>query len=292
MIIAYSVITFLILVVIVLIFSMVTLLHDIKAVGEDLSDILNQDTNALLTTASSNYYIKRFVSVLNEELKVILNLKREYSKGILDLKCSAENVVHDIRTPLTAIKGYVDLLEKEEISEEGGRYLEVIKGRVDYMKSLTDELFLSLSMKNRGIMEMSEIDAKSILEEALLSFYSQISEKNITPCVVLPEGKVSVKGDSKALFRVYMNIISNALKYGEGELKIEMDGKGNTVFSNPAPLMDSVDAKRLLDRYFTISDAKASSGIGLSISKEIIGDMGGELKINLNNGRLYISIVY
>ena len=87
-------------------------------------------------------------------------------------------------------------------------------------------------------------------------------------------------------------IISNALKYGEGEFKVEMDEKGNTIFSNLAPNMDSVEANKLLDRYYTISDAKASSGIGLSISKEILQEMGGELKVKLENQRLYISIIY
>lgn len=292
MIVLYSVIVVLSILVITLLIRVVTTNIELKNITRELKEITEKDTNLLLSTSSGDKSIKILVDSLNKELKKLLSLKREYSKGIFDVKKSAENIAHDIRTPLTAIKGYVDLLEEEELSEEGRKYLDIIRGRTQYLKSLTDELFLSLSMKSRGVLNLSDIDAKSILEEALVSNYKEFEKKGMTPSFITPNEKVIIKADSKALYRVYSNIISNALKYGEGEFKVEMDEKGNTIFSNLAPNMDSVEANRLLDRYYTISDAKASSGIGLSISKEILQEMGGELKVKLENNRLYISITY
>lgn len=292
MIVLYSVIVVLSILVITLLIRVVTTNIELKNITRELKEITEKDTNLLLSTSSGDKSIKILVDSLNKELKKLLSLKREYSKGIFDVKKSAENIAHDIRTPLTAIKGYVDLLEEEELSEEGRKYLDIIRGRTQYLKSLTDELFLSLSMKSRGVLNLSDIDAKSILEEALVSNYKEFEKKGMTPSFITPNEKVILKADSKALYRVYSNIISNALKYGEGEFKVEMDEKGNTIFSNLSPNMDSVEANRLLDRYYTISDAKASSGIGLSISKEILQEMGGELKVKLENQRLYISIIY
>ena len=292
MIVLYSVIVVLSILVITLLIRVVTTNIELKNITRELEEITEKDTNLLLSTSSGDKSIKILVDSLNKELKKLLSLKREYSKGIFDVKKSAENIAHDIRTPLTVIKGYVDLLEKEELSEEGRKYLEIIKGRVDYMKEMIDELFLSLSMKSRGVLNLSNIDAKSILEEALVSYYNEFKKKGMSPSLMTPNEKVIIKADSKALYRAYSNIISNALKYGEGEFKVEMDEKGNTIFSNLAPNMDSVETNKLLDRYYTISDAKASSGIGLSISKEILQEMGGELKVKLENQRLYISIIY
>lgn len=292
MIVLYSVIVVLSILVITLLIRVVTTNIELKNITRELKEITEKDTNLLLSTSSGDKSIKILVDSLNKELKKLLSLKREYSKGIFDVKKSAENIAHDIRTPLTVIKGYVDLLEKEELSEEGRKYLEIIKGRVDYMKEMIDELFLSLSMKSRGVLNLSNIDAKSILEEALVSYYNEFKKKGMSPSLMTPNEKVIIKADSKALYRAYSNIISNALKYGEGEFKVEMDEKGNTIFSNLAPNMDSVEANKLLDRYYTISDAKAFSGIGLSISKEILQEMGGELKVKLENQRLYISIIY
>lgn len=291
MILLYFIIFILLALVIILSVRMMALSRSVNLLTEELDMILYEESNVLLTTSSGERSVKKLVERINVELKKLLKIKSQYSKGILDLKCSAENVAHDIRTPLTAIKGYVDLLEKEEISSDGRKYLEIIKDRVEYMKALTDELFLSLSMKNRGIKTLEEIDAKSILEEALVSYYSEFQMKNIEPEIVLPENRVRIKGDEKALYRVYLNIITNALKYGE-DFKVEMNEKGDTVFSNYSPSLDSVDVNRLLDRYYTISDAKASSGIGLSISKEIIEEMGGELRVKLEENRLYISLSF
>ena len=292
MIVLYSVIVVLSILVITLLIRVVTTNIELKNITRELKEITEKDTNLLLSTSSGDKSIKILVDSLNKELKKLLSLKREYSKGIFDVKKSAENIAHDIRTPLTAIKGYVDLLEEEELSEEGRKYLDIIRGRTQYLKSLTDELFLSLSMKSRGVLNLSNIDAKSILEEALVSYYNEFKKKGMSPSLMTPNEKVIIKADSKTLYRVYSNIISNALKYGEGEFKVEMDEKGNTIFSNLAPNMDSVEANKLLDRYYTISDAKAYSGIGLSISKEILQEMGGELKVKLENQRLYISIIY
>lgn len=292
MIVLYSVIVVLSILVITLVLRVVTTNIEIRNIIRDLEDITEKDTNILLTTSSGDKSIKSLVDSLNKELKKLLSIKREYSKGVFDVKNSAENIAHDIRTPLTVIKGYVDLLEEEDLSEEGKKCLEIIKGRTRYMKEMTDELFLSLSMKSRGVLSLFDIDAKSVLEEALVSFYNEFKKKGMTPSIITPNDKVILKADSKALYRVYSNIISNALKYGEGEFNVQMDEKGNITFSNYAPNMDSVEANKLLDRYYTISDAKASSGIGLSISKEILQEMGGELKVRLDNKRLYISIIY
>lgn len=292
MIVLYSVIVVLSILVITLVLRVVTTNIEIRNIIRDLEDITEKDTNILLTTSSGDKSIKSLVDSLNKELKKLLSIKREYSKGVFDVKKSAENIAHDIRTPLTVIKGYVDLLEEEDLSEEGKKCLEIIKGRTRYMKEMTDELFLSLSMKSSGVLSLSDIDAKSVLEEALVSFYNEFKKKGMTPSIITPNDKVILKADSKALYRVYSNIISNALKYGEGEFNVQMDEKGNITFSNYAPNMDSVEANKLLDRYYTISDAKASSGIGLSISNEILQEMGGELKVRLDNKRLYISIIY
>lgn len=292
MIVLYSVIVVLSILVITLLLRVVAINNEIDHISRDFGDILEKDTNILLSLSSGERSLKRLVDSLNKEIKVLLSLKREYSKGIFDVKKSAENIAHDIRTPLTAVKGYVNLLEKEDLSEDGRKYLEIIKSRVDYMKDMTEELFLSLSMKSRGVVTSSDIDAKSILEEALVSYLVEFEKKDIIPRVVTPKDKVIIKADSKALYRVYVNIISNALKYSEGEFGVEMDEKGNTTFSNYAPNMNSVEANRLLDRYYTISDAKASSGIGLSISKEIVEEMGGSMRVRLERGRLYISIIY
>ena len=292
MIVLYSVIVVLSILVITLLLRVVAINNEIDHISRDFGDILEKDTNILLSLSSGERSLKRLVDSLNKEIKVLLSLKREYSKGIFDVKKSAENIAHDIRTPLTAVKGYVNLLEKEDLSEEGRKYLEIIKSRVDYMKDMTEELFLSLSMKSRGVVTLSDIDAKSILEESLVSYLVEFEKKDIIPRVVTPKEKVIIKADSKALYRVYVNIISNALKYSEGEFRVEMDEKGNTNFSNYAPNMNSVEANRLLDRYYTISDAKASSGIGLSISKEIVEEMGGSMRVRLEKGMLYISITY
>ena len=105
MIVLYSVIVVLSILVITLVLRVVTTNIEIRNIIRDLEDITEKDTNILLTTSSGDKSIKSLVDSLNKELKKLLSIKREYSKGVFDVKKSAENIAHDIRTPLTVIKG-------------------------------------------------------------------------------------------------------------------------------------------------------------------------------------------
>lgn len=130
------------------------------------------------------------------------------------------------------------------------------------------------------------------LEESLLSFYAVMQEKNIQPQIELPEEPVYRELDPGAINRVFSNIISNALKYSDGDLSVVMTPDGSITFSNTAQNLNTVTVGRLFDRFYTVESSHNSTGLGLSIAKILTERMGGSIKADYCDKKLYIKITF
>ena len=201
-----------------------------------------------------------------------------------------EYISHDLRTPLTAINGYLDLLEREEKSENVQRYLSQIKNRTEVLKNLTEELFRYSVVTSSQDLKLEHMDVVRALEESLLSFYAVMQEKGIQPEIKLPEEPVFRELDAGAVNRIFSNIISNALKYSDGDLSVVMDKNGCVTFSNTAHNLNAVTVGRLFDRFYTVESSRNSTGLGLSIAKLLIERMGGTISAQYAKNKLNIVI--
>ena len=213
------------------------LLYRIYTIYKILRDIcalfdrhLIMDTNTLITVSSGDRHIKKLAGKLNEELKVLHGQRRKYLQGDQALKEAVTNISHDLRTPLTAVSGYLELLAKEELSEDAARYLSCIRNRTEALKSLSEELFrYTISLRGEK-MTLESLDIRTVLEESLLDLYGEMVQKEMEPEVQLPEVPVIRQLNRTALSRIFTNILQNALKYGTRPLSISLDETGEILF--------------------------------------------------------------
>ena len=115
--------------------------EEFKNIEESLSNIINTDTNNLITVSSNDKELKRLATDLNKSLKNLRKLELEYKNGNKELKSSITNISHDLRTPLTAIRGYLDLMDNSNLDSKQIKYLEIIDSKVKDLTSLTEQLF-------------------------------------------------------------------------------------------------------------------------------------------------------
>lgn len=128
---------------------------------------------------------------INIQLRKLRAERRKFQKGDIELKNAVTNVSHDLRTPLTAIYGYLDLLEQEEKSEKVNRYIAVIKNRTEMLKQLTEELFrYSVILTSEEDLKIEPITINNVLEESIASFYTILKEKQISPKIIIPQKKI------------------------------------------------------------------------------------------------------
>lgn len=266
-----------------------------RALGEiekDLDTILNEETNMEVPVSIQDRHMRAYVTKLNRQLARLRDERHRYKAGDRELQNAVTNIAHDIRTPLTAISGYVELLEKEEKSEKVNTYLSYIKNRTNHLKALTEELFLYTVCHSEDDLELTECDICAFLEQTLLEYYGALKKKNIEPVIHFPENKVIRKVNAAALARVYANIISNAIKYSAGDFMVCVSEEGRICFTNSSEVLDEIQVGRMFDRFYTVETAHPSTGLGLSIARDMVEKMNGRIDAEFQEGRLTISIVF
>ncbi len=263
-------------------------------ITQGLSLRLETETNTLLTISSRDKRLRELASALNVQLRALRQARQRYEQGDTALKEAVINISHDLRTPLTAILGYLDLLEREALSPEMRRYTALIYGRTQALCQLTDELLRYTVDAGRGgeTRTLVRLDLTAALEEALASFYGALSRRGIVPEISLPAGKVERELDAAALSRIFNNILNNALKYSDGDLAVTLDEGGTIIFSNSAGTMDAISTGRLFDRFYTVDSGRTSTGLGLAIARQLTEQLGGHISADYAGGRLSITLCF
>lgn len=265
----------------------------VREIEEKLSEKLRTETNTLIDISSRDEDLRRLADTLNAELIKLREERWRFKQGDKELKDAVTNISHDLRTPLTAVCGYLDLLKKEEKSETAAGYLDVIENRTQVMKELAEELFdYSLISSAEEEEKRERICLNAALEESLASFYGAIRQSGIEPDISITERRIERNLDAMALTRIFGNIINNAMKYSDGDFKVELKEDGTIIFSNSAKNLNPVAAERLFDRFYTVETGRNSTGLGLSISKLLTERMGGKIRAEYQEDRLIIIVVF
>lgn len=287
----YLIIGILLVVIIGLILKLALIKKSIKEIRNQTSYILRKDTNNLITISSSDSDVAELTQKLNKELQELRKQKLYYKNGNQELKELMTNVSHDMRTPLTAIKGYVELINKTQDAEKQKKYLKIIEKKINELTVLTEQIFEFSKIVDRNQkIKKEKYCINDILEELLASYYTILNTKKIIPKIEICDKKVYRKIDINIITRVFDNILSNAIKYSDGDLEIKLEENGKITFSNIAKTLDEVTVKKMFNRYYTVENAKKSTGLGLSIAKQLIETCNEKISAKYVNGRLIIEI--
>ena len=280
----------------VIMVALVIKLHRVHRATKEITDAfaerLATDTNTLIDV-TGDAYAKRLAGAINVQLRKLREQRHRYVQGDAELKAAVTNISHDLRTPLTAIQGYLDLLEQVELSEESAYYVEMIKNRAEHLTVLTEELFrYSVLLSEGKELAKEPVVLNATLEESVAGFYAVLTERGITPLIRIPEEKVVRLLDASALSRVFSNLLNNALKYSDGDLEIELTADGEITFSNAAKKLDEVQVGKLFNRFYTVDPARRSTGLGLAIAKTLVEQMGGTIGARYEEGRLRVVLKF
>ena len=217
-----------------------------------------------------------------------LNERLNQEKNAIQLEAAREtirsnilrSVSHDLRTPLTSILGYLQLLEDPGLTEgERREYLAVIAGRARTLQSLITS-FYDLSRLEGGeyLLQREKVDLYASLSGLLAAFYNDFTDRGFDMEVELAEGLPQVWADAGAVLRIFTNLIRNALEHGEGRMEIRLYQEGGQVvsrFSNETHALTAEDVPHVFDRFFTSDKMRTgrNTGLGLAIVKALAGQM-------------------
>lgn len=240
--------------------------------------------------------------IANNVMNIEDGLDKAIDKAVKSEKMKGElitNVSHDLKTPLTSIINYIDLLDRENISEEDKkRYLEILKERSLRLKILIEDLF-EASKAASGTLEldMENLDPVALIRQTIGEFENEIEKSNLQFIKNIPEGKLSIYADGKKTFRVFQNLISNILKYSMKNSRVyievcEEDEYISIVFKNISEYQVDFTEEEILERFKRGDSSRTTegSGLGLSIAKSLVELQGGQFTISID-GDLFKVVV-
>ena len=291
-------IIFLLLVVVVISVSLYVLLYiEIKSINNQLNKINKTKTNSKILLSCSNKQLRGLALGINKNLEEKQKSEAKYKKMDLELRKAISNMSHDLRTPLTSIMGYMQLIDDNSLAEDENKpYIDIIKNRTKSLENLITSFYdLSRLEGNEYKFDLKSLNLNNIVCECVASSYNDFLSFEVEPKIDIEEKPCFIIGDEVAVKRVFSNLIQNIIKYGKGNVVIALKRSNDnivTIFQNAAPNLSDEDAKHLFERFFTADRARTgkSTGIGLAITKQFVEQMGHEISAELAYGNLSIII--
>ena len=283
---------------VILVVILVFYRRQIRKIGRKLEFLKDNRTNLRLTSdlplGETNELIDGINAVLDESREIRERARRSETQ----LKETITNLSHDIRTPLTSLDGYFQLLQQSDSEEERKKYVEIIQSRISSLKEMLEELFTYARLQDADYtLETGRIDFGKCVCDTVFAFYDEFQRRGIDPKVDFCGGHLFVRANEEAVRRALQNLIRNALVHGHTGLSLELvHENGKAVFrcSNDVEHPEEIDIGRVFGRFYKADSARThtSTGLGLSIAQELVERMGGEIYAKLEGGRFIVEMIF
>lgn len=268
------------------------LLGQIGAMADgDLSVRTSLDARSDLYPASCQ------LGEISESLQTILDKQMRAERMKIDL---ITNVSHDLKTPLTSMIGYVDLLKQEPLSDAAQDYVEVLSSRMESLKDMIQDIFdLSKSTSGTAELHLETLDMKKLLEQTLGDMEDAIKSSGMVIREAMPEMPLKFTGDGKKMYRVLQNLIGNALKYSLAGTRIYIIAERRAsqvqvTIKNTAAYEMDFTSEEIMERFARGDKSRNTEGhgLGLAIAESFVKNMKGGLQVTVDGDQFKVQLTF
>lgn len=277
---------------------MISYRRQVKITCRRLAFMKENETNMRLSHDISFRELNELENSINElvdSMRENFRISRENENA---LKETITNLSHDIRTPLTSLDGYFQLLSEECSDEQKARYIDIIQGRISSLKEMLEELFTYTKLQNDSCeIAFAPIDFSKSVCSTAFSFYEEFRQRGIEPKADFTEERLRIYGSDEAMRHVLQNIIKNALVHGGETIELKLFSEmGNAVFvcRNYVSSAEEINISEVFTRFYKADSArtKSSSGLGLSIAKGMTEKMNGTISASISGNYFTIRVQF
>ena len=283
---------------VILLIILILYRRQVRKTGRQLAFLKEQRTNLRLTSDLPLKEINELIDGINEVLDQSRKIRESAQQNETQLKETITNLSHDIRTPLTSLDGYFQLLQQSDSEEERRKYAGIIRSRIASLKEMLEELFTYTRLQDADYeLETEHIDFGKCVCNTVFSFYDEFQGRGIEPEVDFSSERLFVRGNVEAVHRAVQNLIRNALVHGHTGISLELyRDRGKAVFRcyNDVEHPEEIDIKQVFSRFYKADSARThtSTGLGLSIAKGLVERMGGEIRARVEGERFTVEIIF
>lgn len=259
----------------------------------------NPDNNRILHIAFPDKEAEAFLEAVNAYLALTRTQRTAARNREKELRAQIENISHDLRTPLTAIIGYLELMDRKELSDENREMVEAVCTKAGSLQRLIGNFYdLSRLELNDYHLQPERLDVARYVREMTLTFYQQLEEKGLTVYMTdVSEEPQYLFADAGAMERIFSNMLQNVLRYARSYLRLGVYRKNDRLFilfENDTDGLQPEDVEHLFERFYMSERARSSqgSGLGLTISRLLAEAMGGSVEAELVQDVLRITYCF
>ena len=256
----------------------------VRHLKKQLEFLKAEDSNQLLTSVCAVGQTGEMINVMNQVLEKMREEQRKLYRANRSYRESITGISHDIRTPLTSMKGYVQLLEHPGTpKEKKEQYLRTVERRMEDLTELLNQLF-EYARLEAGELELNreKLNVTNLFAETVSMFYEDFAAKGLEPQVSVSKEALFIKADRHALSRILENLMKNALVHGNGSYRFSLDsweGNARICIANETDEIEKKELESIFERFYTTDQSRTrrSTGLGLAIAREFTVQMGGEI---------------
>lgn len=285
------------LIAIILLTRLFLVKREIRSIAKQLREYNEFQSGKQIDVQFVDKSIEELAYEVNRHLQISDKMVVAQKKSEDELKRAVAYISHDLRTPLTTILGCIQIIEREGITEERkNEYIQMAGNRGAKLQELLNEFFSLSTVESPDYkLNLEYLNLNNIFYDIIAGFYDRFVDKNIEPEVEVENSHINIVGDTIAINRILENILSNVIKYTEGEVKISLKKEkqfGVVRIQNYTEKLSEKDVERIFDKFYIGDKSRkadeVSTGLGLAISKILIEKLNGSIQCTLNDSFICI----
>lgn len=293
-----SILIILILALIISIMVNILTMSEANNISQSLDFLSKNKTQMRIQTSFRLRAFNKLSQNINDFLDRFHAKEKTYILNEKNLQSTITGLSHDIRTPLTSLGGYLQLLAKSEDPSERDKYLSIMQGRIKSLNKILDQLFTFAKLQEDDYkLELEDVNIKKIALETLLNYYEDFIFRDIEPQINFVENDIFLSSNKDALERIFQNIYKNILEHGTNPLSLSLRDEDKEIIfesSNAIKGQAQISEEDIFKEFYKADTSRNSSstGLGLSITKGLVEKLGGKITAQVDNGKFIIRITF
>ncbi|WP_151410645.1 sensor histidine kinase [Anaerococcus sp. Marseille-P9784] len=288
----------LILLLIISLLINILMIKEINSICEQVRFLINNNSQMRINTSFSIKTFMEFAEIINNFLDSYHNKEKAYINKEKYLQNTIRGLSHDIRTPLTSLDGYLQLIANNKENINNDKYFSIMRNRISSLNNILDQLFTFVKLQeNEYKLEMEKIDFTSLALQTLFNYYEDFKFRNIEPIINFPNKKIFINANTDALERIFQNIYKNILEHGQNPISLSIsEDEKKLIFVSKNKTKDGLTINKddLFKEFYKASNSRngSSTGLGLAITKALVEKLNGKITADISDNYFAIEISF